>query len=503
MQYICKKVLTCLFILLATLLYSNKLYFDKLSNESPSDFVLKSERLLNEANSEEDRLHIIYYTGRAWYKLKEDKKAIANLLILEKRLHAFEKKNPVISTKLYGEAAYLYTYLKYAFKAKGLLDDSNRISMFLSNKENFHEARAYFYFYTAKINSVNGEDDYSMQNYKKADDQYRILHSIKPSKNLRLGHSIAVNLGDVYMVKGDLKNALKYNHIALQRFDDGKFSGVAYMNIGMIHSRLNQKDSALVYYKKSIEPLKSEGNIEYLNESFDSIKSIFLAKNNVKMAKYYSETQVKFLQKLEKIDNIAINRANNYSSNEKKENFLKLALTVMSVLLIILIFRKIRNEKKIISLEKIIEASSQDLDSKTKLFSECQEEESSEDASIDNAYHKKILEQLTEYENTVFFIDPDITMSKVAVHLNISPQTLSRVINKNKDMNFSTYITTLRIEYIICQLSENPQYKSYKIAYLATLCGFASHSTFTKAFKNIKGISPSEYLEQLYAEGED
>lgn len=116
---------------------------------------------------------------------------------------------------------------------------------------------------------------------------------------------------------------------------------------------------------------------------------------------------------------------------------------------------------------------------------------------IDNIYHDKILIRLLEYEQTLFFLDPNITLSKVAVNIDTNTATVSKIINKN--INFSTYISASPIEYIINEIGKNQKLTSYKISYLANLCGFRSHSTFTKAFKNIKGICPSEFIEGIQA----
>lgn len=108
------------------------------------------------------------------------------------------------------------------------------------------------------------------------------------------------------MLREEVGKALEYSSIALERFNDEKYSGVAYINIGTIYSKLNKRDSALIFYKKSINPLKSESYIDYLNESFDIIKSIYLSKNDWKMAKFYSDAQKQTLKKLEDLDDIAI-----------------------------------------------------------------------------------------------------------------------------------------------------------------------------------------------------
>ena len=72
---------------------------------------------------------------------------------------------------------------------------------------------------------------------------------------------------------------------------------------------------------------------------------------------------------------------------------------------------------------------------------------------------------------------------------------LSYVINKKK--NFNIYVNELRILYIQDKFKNEKKYKTYKIAHLAELSGFSNHSVFTKVFKQVTGIPPSQYIKEL------
>ncbi|MGO4710816.1 helix-turn-helix domain-containing protein [Chryseobacterium sp. 2TAF14] len=55
----------------------------------------------------------------------------------------------------------------------------------------------------------------------------------------------------------------------------------------------------------------------------------------------------------------------------------------------------------------------------------------------------------------------------------------------------------MKIKYVIEYLQNNPQHLKYKINHLSELCGFATHSHFTKVFTKETGISPSEFISNL------
>lgn len=489
MKHFYKKIFYIINILVINIAYSNDLLYNKLSNKSPETFVRDSDRYLSEAKSQSDKLNILYYTARSYFKLKENDKSIEYLVYLENELKTYG--NYVESAKIYGELAYLYTYLNYTWKSKAMLEKSNDCIMKLSRRQDKFEAKSYFYFFKAKISSVNEDIENSIYYYKLSNDQYIQLSKIEINANPFLGHDIAVNLGDAYMRNKDLKSALSYNKLALKRYNGSDYSGTALLNIGLIYSATKKTDSALLYYKKSIYPLQSEDNIEYLNESFDSIKSIYTAKKNRAEADKYYGMQLKILNRLEDMDDASIQKKGNfetiYPENSGKYFILFFSACMLMLVLIILYVYLVKKQKKteenknfVLSAEKILLPEPEEPD-------------------VENAAYNQIAALLEEYEATHFYLSPNITLAKVAVDLNTNTRSLSEIINKNKQMNFNSYINMLRIDYVVKLLNEEAKYRNYKIAYLATVCGFSSHSTFTKIFKNIKGISPSEFIDIIKA----
>lgn len=494
MYHFFKKLLYLLCILTISYTYSNELYYDKLSNESPARFVENSNLYINNAVSDSDRLSILYFTARSYFKLKENVKAISCLVDLEKSLDRYT--DAVEATQFYGKMAYLYSYLKYTWKSKAMLEKSNEYSFKSLKTIDKYEARSYFYYYTAKVYSVNGDLENAISYYKLADSQYIRLSNIDDTKNPRLGHNIAVNLGDTYYQKKNIKSAMFYNLSALKRFDSLEYAGTVYLNLGNIYSIEKKNDSALFYYKKSIFPLQSENNIEYLNESFDSIESIYTKKNDKDNANHYRNMQLGILKKLENMDNSSIRSLTdtNKESSESFSDYMKPLIILLIILLIMLVLVPLfllyisrrKNKAEITNIEEEIQVI-EDLP------------KSDEEISISTSFQKQLIKSLEEYEKTKFYLDSNITLAKVAVNLHTNTRSLSGIINKYKKMNFSSYINHLRIQYIMRLLQDEVKYRNYKIAYLANICGFSSHSTFTKIFKSINGISPSEFIDMINA----
>lgn len=94
---------------------------------------------------------------------------------------------------------------------------------------------------------------------------------------------------------------------------------------------------------------------------------------------------------------------------------------------------------------------------------------------------KTLLEKLNIFEQEVRFMDANT-------------KYLSYIIKKYRAKDFATYTNELRINYILKKLSTEPIYRQYKISALADEVGMSSHSKFTTTFKNVAGVSPSEFI---------
>ena len=110
---------------------------------------------------------------------------------------------------------------------------------------------------------------------------------------------------------------------------------------------------------------------------------------------------------------------------------------------------------------------------------------------------ENILTGLQTFEENLHFNDKNISRYNLAHTLNINTKYLSAVIKKHKNFNFNQYINHLRINYIVNQLKNEPQYRKYKINHLAEITGYSSHSAFSLEFKKVIGLHPSAFIKTL------
>ncbi len=110
--------------------------------------------------------------------------------------------------------------------------------------------------------------------------------------------------------------------------------------------------------------------------------------------------------------------------------------------------------------------------------------------TLDNANAKTVridIESIVEYikENS----NTDIGLDMVADEFNTTPKYISRLIKEKLGVNFTDYISGLKIANAKSLLATTDK----TINEICTECGFNSNSTFIRNFKKVVGITPTEY----------
>lgn len=97
-------------------------------------------------------------------------------------------------------------------------------------------------------------------------------------------------------------------------------------------------------------------------------------------------------------------------------------------------------------------------------------------------------------EKAVFYLEdnfsnPNLTLNEVASYIHLSPTYFSTLFRQIKDVNFSDYLETLRINKAI-EFFKTTELKIYEVAYRV---GYNSPQYFSICFKKITGNTPSEF----------
>lgn len=115
-------------------------------------------------------------------------------------------------------------------------------------------------------------------------------------------------------------------------------------------------------------------------------------------------------------------------------------------------------------------------------------------------YHNTLLDDKTveKYKQglqytlntTKLFLRPGLSLEELSLESNIPKHHFSQLLNVHLNKTFYQYIATYRIQEAIFHIEND---HNMTIESLAYECGFNSKTSFNRYFKEITGLTPSEY----------
>ena len=272
---------------------------------------------------------------------------------------------------------------------------------------------------------------------------------------------------------------------------------------------LSEKDSltAKQWFTKSYKTAKLTLNKttmkRILNEMRDSKTFNTLAEKN-EISEALLSIQNFQVEVTKDVTEIEVEKKNIKIKNEKYNQIIYASIFIFLIIgLILVIFYYRQKNRKIYTNYKQI-LRSIEAKKEQKIVSPNEDLSIETDFNISNHISSQqenlILKQLVRLEEKLFFTSKNMSATQLAAMLKITPRNLSNILKKYRNDDFYNYLNTLRIDYINETLKEHPEFLNYKIAALADMCGYNSHSHFTLIFKSKTGISPSQYIEFLQKE---
>lgn len=101
-----------------------------------------------------------------------------------------------------------------------------------------------------------------------------------------------------------------------------------------------------------------------------------------------------------------------------------------------------------------------------------------------------------EMEDKKVYLNPDLSLKSLAIHLNVNEKELSQVINQLGKKNYSEYINEYRISYAKTILNSD-RYRNMKIIGVAFESGFNNTDSFYFWFKKLTGKTPTQFKKDL------
>lgn len=96
------------------------------------------------------------------------------------------------------------------------------------------------------------------------------------------------------------------------------------------------------------------------------------------------------------------------------------------------------------------------------------------------------------------YFNKNLSIGELAAAIDMQPYQLSQLINGTLGQSFFELINSLRVEEVQKRFLE-PQYSRYTLPGIAMDCGFNSKASFNRIFKQITGLTPTEYIKSKSA----
>jgi len=123
------------------------------------------------------------------------------------------------------------------------------------------------------------------------------------------------------------------------------------------------------------------------------------------------------------------------------------------------------------------------------------EEANKNNSALNISTRKSILIMLKQYMyEQQAFKNAQLTLTNLSEALGVTSHHLSEVLNQQEGKNFYQFVNEYRVDDVCESLKKN---QDSKVLELAIASGFSSKSTFNTVFKQYKGMTPTQYRNNI------
>lgn len=118
------------------------------------------------------------------------------------------------------------------------------------------------------------------------------------------------------------------------------------------------------------------------------------------------------------------------------------------------------------------------------------------DTMFDEIIYKRSIEEKNEIQAVLNYIERNyprgVTLEEAAEYVHLSPHYLSKLFKKELQVNFVNYVMERRIELA----KELLEHTDMPVLNIALELSYQEHNYFSKVFKKVVGVTPSEYRKE-------
>ncbi|GAA4272258.1 helix-turn-helix domain-containing protein [Aquimarina gracilis] len=289
----------------------------------------------------------------------------------------------------------------------------------------------------------------------------------------------------------------------------------SYFYLGKSHYDLGDKETAIVYFKKTdsiLETLTSIPQYKHV-KTYEYLKDYYKSNNDL-------QNQNKYLDKLNSLLDNYLNDKIFISTKVKEDydvpllleeqqvlitqlskntNTYLYSITILALLLLTsgsLVYYQYRKKQGYrLRFEKLMEE--QKTNSKSDPVKATKAVDTEKVLKVPEKHVNYILEKLDVFEKERKYLTVGLSSQSLADDIETNVKYLSRVINHFKNKTFTNYVNELRIDHAVHELKENTTLQKFTIKAIAQEMGYSSAETFSNAFYRQVGIKPSYFIKQL------
>ena len=133
---------------------------------------------------------------------------------------------------------------------------------------------------------------------------------------------------------------------------------------------------------------------------------------------------------------------------------------------------------------------------------EFQEDEKQEPAIQQNSWNFEQLssELLQLFESGKIYLEPNLKITHVCAKLNSNRTYISRLINNEFNATFNEFVNRYRVEEAK-KILQNDSSQKFSLNHISESAGFGSASSFNRIFKDLVGLTPGQYREEIIRKG--
>jgi tetratricopeptide (TPR) repeat protein/AraC-like DNA-binding protein len=284
---------------------------------------------------------------------------------------------------------------------------------------------------------------------------------------------------------------------------------VGYFFIGKCYWELNEKEKAVVYFKKVDKSYTERDYVRPdIREAYEFLISYYKQKKMIKTQLYYVERLLEVDKKLHITYTYLQGKIRKeYDTGElmQEQRKLKSSLdlrkyndqiffSIIGGMFLFILFGIVRYFKS----KKEARVKYEELLQKIEESETAKDHKSDEpDFSMSKDAEAAMLLSLQKFERSKKFLEKDLNLTKLAGYFNTNTKYISLIIARHRNKKFNEYINNLKVDYIAQRIRKEKFLRNYTHEALAEEAGFSSTRRFVNAFVNSTGITPKYFIEEL------